>query len=212
MNSNLIISSYAAVSSGSAHQCGNAWCDDLNQEGFNSFSRMMYKKLNLSYPRFYKMDNLCKLAFICSELVLEKAGNRALVTGPKAAVMLSNHASSLDTDRLFNDTVSNQENDLPSPAVFVYTLPNISIGEICIKNKIKGENAFFIFDGFDVQFTFDYVSELFQKGRAETCICGWCDFDLGKEDAFFMLVEKSTLLNNQLVFDVDTIEKLYKKK
>ena len=71
-------------------------------------------------------------------------------------VVLANANSSLDTDIKYFETVK----DIASPALFVYTLPNIVIGEICIRHNFKGENAFFIFEEFDAGFIQQYVSNL----------------------------------------------------
>ena len=38
----------------------------------NSFLKEMYYKLDLDYPKFFKMDNLCKLGFIGAELLCKK--------------------------------------------------------------------------------------------------------------------------------------------
>jgi hypothetical protein len=74
----------------------------------------------------------------------EPAINDPYATG----IVLSNSNASLDADIKYYDSVAN----IPSPALFVYTLPNIVIGEISIKHSFKGENAFFIFDSFDARF------------------------------------------------------------
>lgn len=178
------------------------------QEDFNQFSRSVYKKLDLQYPRFFKMDNLCKLAFLASELIWTPNDPRKIMDGSRIAVMLCNRASSLDTDRNFYSSISSGDY-FPSPAVFVYTLPNIMIGEICIRKNITGENAFFIFDRFDPAFVFEYVSSLIGQGRADACLCGWCDYDEGRADAFFVLAGMTTPANKEDLFTVDNLNKLY---
>ena len=50
-----------------------------------------------------------------------------------------------------------------SPALFVYTLPNIVIGEICIRHHFKGENAFFVFKQFDGTFMAGICQQLFEN-------------------------------------------------
>ena len=52
-----------------------------------------------------------------------------------------NEHSCLETDIEHQEEVNKQK---ASPAVFVYTLPNIVIGEISIRNKWFGESAFFL--------------------------------------------------------------------
>ena len=63
-------------------------------EGFADFAKQAYKELNLDYPKFYKMDNLSKLAILCADVVLSEAYNHQNV-----AILLSNKSGSLDTDR-----------------------------------------------------------------------------------------------------------------
>ena len=67
--------------------------------------------------------------------------------------MICNADASLDTDIKYLATTK----ELPSPSVFVYTLPNIMIGEICIRNHFKGESFFFISENPDPVFFEQYV-------------------------------------------------------
>jgi hypothetical protein len=60
----------------------------------------------------------------------------------RTALVFANRSSSLDTDFKYQESINSQENYFPSPAVFVYTLPNICVGEISIKHKMQTENAF----------------------------------------------------------------------
>ena len=114
---------------------------------FVDFSKQAYRNFEMQYPKFFKMDALSKLAFLGSELLLspitstEQENNIALV--------LANKSSSLDTDVKYQESISDKENYYPSPAVFVYTLPNICLGEISIRHQLKSENSFFIFDVFN---------------------------------------------------------------
>ncbi len=110
----------------------------------NEFLSEAYKALGLSYPKFHKMDAQCKLGFLCAEFALKDTDFLTARDLSKTAIVLSNAASSLETDRLHQDSINDKANYFPSPAVFVYTLPNITIGELAIKHKITGENAFFV--------------------------------------------------------------------
>ena len=107
------------------------------------------------------------------------------------AIIIANSASSLEVDTEHQKTISNKENYFPSPALFVYTLPNILIGEIAIRNKIKGENSFFIFNKFDAEFMNTYVNSLLNSDKAKCCITGWVDFYENKYEAFLITVEKN---------------------
>ena len=102
-------------------------------------------------------------------------------------IIFSNANSSLDSDIRYEASIANT----PSPALFVYTLPNVLIGELCIRHRIKGETACFVFDIFDAAFQSGYVNSLFEMEKIKTCISGWADYYNGKAEAFFCLVEKS---------------------
>jgi hypothetical protein len=161
-----------------------------NISKFADFVKAVFKQEQVTYPKFYKMDAISKLGFLATELVLKEKtieGYRPEAVG----VVLSNSSSSLDTDIAHNETISNRTSYFPSPSVFVYTLPNIVIGEVCIRHKIKGENAFLISEAFNGKLLYDYVNELFQSERVEACLCGWVEVMGNKCNAMVMLVEKS---------------------
>jgi len=131
----------------------------------------IYQHLNLNYPKFYKMDGISKLGWLASEILLQGNGNIKQAKPPDVGLMLANTNASLDTDIKYLQTV----HDFASPGLFVYTLPNIVAGEICIRNNFKGENAFFIFDEFNAAFTEQYVNYLLDNNILEFCICGWIE-------------------------------------
>ncbi|QCX01478.1 3-oxoacyl-ACP synthase [Aggregatimonas sangjinii] len=164
-------------------------------EDFPSFIKAAYKALDTDYGKFFKMDHLSKLAFIASDLLLhnEKEKNMALV--------LSNRAGSLDTDRKHHSSMA----DYPSPAVFVYTLPNICLGEISIKHRLYSENAFFVFDRFNADALFDYANVLLDSQKAEKVLCGWVDMDEGKYDGFLYVVSKNGIFTHS----TEEINRLY---
>jgi hypothetical protein len=156
---------------------------------FADFLKTVFKQEQLAYPKFYKMDTLSKLGFLAAELVLKEKsieGYRPEAVG----VVLSNSSSSLDTDVAHNETIRDRASYFPSPSVFVYTLPNIVIGEVCIKNKIKGENAFLISETFNGRLLCEYVNELFNNERVEACLCGWVEVMGNSCQAMVALVEK----------------------
>ncbi|HNR41462.1 MAG TPA: hypothetical protein PKL65_04460 [Bacteroidales bacterium] len=151
----------------------------------------LYKFLDSDYPKFHKMDNLCKLGFLSSELILKKNGVRTIFSGSDTGVILANSSSSLDTDRMHQVTIINRAAYFPSPAVFVYTLPNIVIGEICIRNKITGEGSFFIQEKLNPVFLTDYIRCLLDCEIINRCIAGWLQVDGDDCDAMMCLIEKT---------------------
>src|ERR1041385_2908045 len=136
-----------------------------------------------SYPKFYKMDRLAKLGFLASELLLKGVNFAPAST----AVVLSNANSSLDTDIKYWQSAKNQ----PSPALFVYTLPNIVGGEICIRHGIKGENIFFVSAQFDPVWIAGNVDLILENNRAKHCLAGWVDVMGNHADVFLYLAKNS---------------------
>jgi hypothetical protein len=145
-----------------------------------------YRHSGINYPKFYKMDNLAKLGWLASEVLLKDSFEAGKYKPEEVGILFSNASSSLDADLKYFESAK----DIPSPALFVYTLPNIVIGEICIKHKFKGESAFFIFEAFDADFMEKYVSNLINNNILQACICGWVEL-IGEEClAVLYLVEK----------------------
>ncbi len=192
----LIITSYCKIKRNTIYLEGNKIISS-NSENPSYFFAEAYKTLELNYPKFHKMDMLSKLGFLATETLLSipKAfGTEFLLRNNlnQISIILSNHSSSLDTDRIYQKSISNKDQYLPSPATFVYTLPNIVIGEIAIKHKITGENAFFVSEKFDAELLVNYTQELFKEANTNAAICGWVDYDDANYEAFIYLVEKAT--------------------
>ena len=164
---------------------------------FADFIKALYKKENPGWPKFYKMDNLSKLGFMAAEIVLKNSRAAAIYNKEKIGIILANSSSSLDTDRGYQETIRDKSNYFPSPAVFVYTLANIVIGEICIRHGIKGENAFFISENFDPGLLYYNITALFNQGSTEACIGGWVEILKNDHDAFVFLVQKKSSLEKQ---------------
>lgn len=149
---------------------------------FQDFAKEAYKTLELNYPKFHKMDNLSKLAFLASEMILRNDDHS------KTALVFGNRSSSLDTDFKYQKSINIQENYFPSPAVFVYTLPNICVGEISIRHKMQTENAFFVLDEYDEEFLTDYSAQILHSGKAEKVLCGWVELYQESYKAFVYLL------------------------
>ena len=168
------------------------------------FLEAAYKQFDINYPKFYKMDNLAKLGFLATEILLNGNFERNKYAANEVGVVFANANASLDADLNYWQSVKN----IPSPALFVYTLPNIVIGEICIRNNFKGENAFFVQKEFDIPFTEFYVNDLMDRHNLAACICGWTDI-IGEEyKAVLYLVEKKKKERSQL-FITKNIQNTY---
>lgn len=180
----------------------------LNEQGadFGEFMKQIYHACSISYLKFFKMDPQSKLGFVAAKILLQD-DDRDRFEPEEKAIVLANSASSLNTDEKYFESI----NDIPSPAVFVYTLPNIVAGEICIRHKLKGENTFFIQEKFDIPFMVNYVNTLFNTTNTQKAIVGWVEMDL--EDnfcSFLMDVEKTDLKKGIGSFTADFINQIYK--
>jgi uncharacterized protein YqgQ len=175
----------------------------IGAEDFSTFIKNAYKFLKTDYSKFFKMDNLSKLAFLAADVLLKKENLNEEENN--IALIFSNKASSLDTDRKHQAAIENGAEYFPSPAVFVYTLPNICLGEISIKHRLYSENSFFIFDRFNAEHLQLYANSLLRSGKAEKVLCGWVDLDENSYDAFLYLVEKE----GEIEHKTEEITRLY---
>jgi hypothetical protein len=163
-----------------------------------------YNHFEMNYPKFYKMDGLSKLGVLAADVLLKDDFTIENYEAENIGIVLSNANASLDTDIKYFETVK----DMASPALFVYTLPNIVIGEISIKHRLKGENAFFISERFDVDFIQQYVSTMFSNNTLQACICGWVEVFGNRYKTVLYLVEKNKS-NKSLDFTRENINKIY---
>ena len=152
------------------------------------------------------MDNLSKLGWLASEILLKDDFSKYSYQPEEIGVVLANSNSSLDNDLKYSDTLK----EIPSPSVFVYTLPNIVIGEICIRNNFKGEHAFFIQESFNAGFIAQQVNYLLDNNILQTCICGWADVLEQNYKATMFLVEK-TKTEKSLLFSAENMESIFNK-
>lgn len=169
------------------------------------FLRQAYEEgLKIDYPRFYKMDPLGKLGIIATDTLLQGSAISQNHRPEEVAMVLCNHNASIEADTNYFETA----NTFPSPALFVYTLPNIVIGEISIRYNFKGENAFFIQEGFDAEWLYFYVNDLFRRQKTKACICGWIEAVEDQYDLCLFLVE-SNKTQKGLKFAPSELDRIY---
>lgn len=154
---------------------GEVLLEAVSGEDFGTFIRRAYKMLSLDDRKFYKMDDLCKLGYIAAACLFAKNGGITGYAPGEVGIVLANASSSLDTDRKHQRLIDTMGDREASPAVFVYTLPNVVMGELCIRYKIQGENTFFINDRYPESFIREYARLVMQKRRLRACLTGWCE-------------------------------------
>lgn len=170
----------------------------------------IYRYLQLDYPKFFKMDNLSKLGFLGAELLLnahfQDIENRQQKRN--ISIVCCNRAASLDNDRRYQETIKTSE-FFPSPAVFVYTLPNIVTGEIAIRHKIMGETSFFVLPKFSAATIWELSQSAFDDSEIDYVLSGWINFEFGKSDLFLTLLQRSQNPNTNV--NETILDQLYTK-
>ena len=149
------------------------------------------------------MDAQCKLAFIASEVLLADF-DREKYKDEEIAMVFANSESTLSTDMDYRESAL----AIASPALFVYTLPNIMMGEIAIRNKIKGENLFFIAEDFDSNLLLQQTELVFQNSTAQIVIVGWVNYE--NEEKYLARLFLVTKTGDGILFNKENIEKLNK--
>ena len=157
---------------------------------FDTVIREKYKELDMKDIKFFKMDGMSRLGVIGAASLLRIAGDLSETDPFNIGFMLSNNSSSLETDIKHQKLIDQGGDIAASPAVFVYTLPNIVIGEISIRNKFKGENLFFVSNNMREESLFDYQLKLAESSRLEMVVCGWCEYLRGSYDLSFKLFKR----------------------
>ena len=198
MTKKLYIENYCSIRDNKVFLNGNLIFEE-NSEDIKSFFKSVYQYLEPKYSKFFKMDALSKLAFLSAEIILKDVEQKNI------AIILSNNASSLDTDRKHQDSINNKENYYPSPAIFVYTLPNIGIGEISIRHQLKSENGFFIFENYNSNFHYNYEKSLINNNKSESVLAGWVNIDKDSYEAFLYLISET----GNIEHTVENLNQLY---
>ena len=174
-----------------------------NRGSLDEFMNSAFASLSIAYPKFYKMDRLSKLGFLGAEVLLKDIKLQAKYPPEQVAVVMSNSNASLDTDLKYFESTKT----IASPALFVYTLSNIVAGEICIRQGIKGENAFFVLPHFDASRLAEYAEIVMTSRKTLACIAGWVDVLGEQHDVFLYLLEKSE--DGGLEHSAEQLRKLY---
>ena len=94
------------------------------------------------YPKFFKMDLLCRVGLVASEMLLQQENAERFIPRDDRAVVLAGRYGCINNDREYEATIQ-PNNYFPSPSLFVYTLPNVVTAEIAIRNHYLGETMYY---------------------------------------------------------------------
>ena len=78
--------------------------------------------------------------------------------------------------RLSAPTIADAENYYPSPAHFVYTLPNIVTGEVAIQQQCHGETSFYCWEKRSEKLFNEVVAATFAGTNLDSLLTGWLDY------------------------------------
>ena len=146
-----------------------------HQETGSALLTELYRTHIGDYPKFFKMDILSRLGFVASELLLQAEGKPRFEPCEDRAVVFFNRSASLQADTAYQATIQDPDKFFPSPAAFVYTLPNIVTGEIAIRNKYFGETSFIVLPEHDPQIMAQQLQNAFLDPMTTSIIGGWLD-------------------------------------
>ena len=181
----LFLKTYCRIKEGEVHINGELFCQHMDED---PFLRSVYKHIGLTYPKFFKMDALSQLGFLGAEMTLMRSELEEYADDD-VAVIFANASSSLETDHEYYNSL--KESGIASPALFVYTLPNIEVGEICIRHKLYGENNFLITERFDAKQLLEQCEALFADNAAKAVLIGWTEVENDNHDGFFAFITEA---------------------
>ncbi len=181
-----------------------------NESSPGEFFTAAYRYFNFSYAKFFKMDSLCKLGFLASEILLGGKNIGEIYPGDEVGILFSNAGSSIDTDRNHQKSISNRNEYFPSPSVFVYTLANIVIGEICIRHKLFGESYFMIEKEFNAKRIYEQLKQWLDEEIVRSCITGWVEIDNDRYEAVMYFIQKTSVLQEGIaIFGPEILTDIY---
>ena len=147
----------------------------IHNEKGSAMLTELYRNHIGDYPKFFKMDTLSKLGFVASELLLQAEGQSRFEPRDDRAIIFFNRSASLQADTVYQATIQDMDNYYPSPAAFVYTLPNIVTGEIAIRNKYYGETSFIVLPEYDPKIMAQQLQHAFHDPMTTSILGGWLD-------------------------------------
>lgn len=201
----LTIQTYCTIHAGTVKVNDKVVFDGATVE--TDFLKGLYQFLEMNYPKFFKMDNLSKLGVLGVELLKKEDLSLTNLEDDELGMVFQSEKGCLESDLQHQERVNNQS---PSPAVFVYTLANIVIGEISIRNKWFGESIFFIEKESELSALISYSKSLILTGKSSCCLVGVIESFNDQHELVMALITRDN--GTGMPFDQANLKKIMSKK
>ena len=136
------------------------------------------------FPKFGRMDALCKIAVAAAQLI-HKAGGFGGLNLDDVAQVGATALGCIEVDAQFEDS---RRAGAPSPALFVYTLPSMFQGEIAIRFRLRGRCVLFAGGTDCAKLALNQAARMVDKGRAPAVLAIAADAARGHAEAEAWLV------------------------
>ncbi len=165
-----------------------------------NFLKTIYKEMKIGYAKFYKMDGLARLGFLAAEFLLKDDTDKE-----NCDLLFINKHASLAVDKAYQKSLV----EIASPALFVYTLPNIVQGEICIRHKIFGENYTFVEKDFTPESMYEKANTILQNNAQKPLLMACLDYitDENFEIIMFLVVKNTD--NQAIKFNLQNLKTIF---
>ena len=131
----------------------------------------LYKEHLGDNIRYFKMDPFSRLVYLSAGLLLKDIDERPESLG----ILLFNRTGSILADRKHLGTFMGDEGFYPSPAVSINTLPNVVVGEVATRYRVKGETTFLILPERNEALMEKIISATLAVSGPVTMVTGWVD-------------------------------------
>lgn len=155
----------------------------------DDWQRQHYLKLKMNYRKYQKMDIFSKQGMLALHLLQSSFSD--LNSWSESALLLWSKTGCHDSDEAFHRSIDKQSNT-GSPAIFVYTLPNILLGEISIKYGLKGEQVCLIGDHDHLDTIKLYLKDWLNFRDMKSIIIGLCEVDRQHQLSEFAFIDCDT--------------------
>ncbi len=174
--------------------CNGAKELDLHEEGLIDKLDSIYDSQIKDYPKYYRMDGMAKLVFILGDLICTRTNICSDIDSSDIAFVMLNATGSFPSDSIHSNLIM-EGFDKASPSNFVYTLPNVGMGEVCIKWKITGEGLFLIEDAFSAKRICEIADLFLAQGKCKAIVIGWAEPTENEGNCIFLISNKGTGIN-----------------